>query len=415
MAGEDIAELAAGLRARHALGRSEGLTRLFDYLVETTLSGARPKEFEVAAAVFDRDSGFDGAQDASVRVAVHRLRKKLDEFYAGPGRDEPVRLTIPKGEYRLAAEAVAQAPAPRASRRAVWIAAVAALLLANAFAWAAWWATHPGDGLAQVRRSAPWRQLVTAERPLIVVLGDYYIFGEIDEAASVDRLVREYAINSHDDLDAWLMDNPQQIGRYRDLGLSYLPTGSAAALRYVMPVLAGRAADPDGVRVVMSSDVTPEMLKRDDIVYLGFLSSLGVLRDPVFASSRFAVGDTYDELIDSRTGAAYVSQEGGPEKRASSQKDYGYFATFAGPAGNRIVVIAGARDTALMQTAEAVASRAGLQALTKAAAGADSFEALYEVEGIRRANLGGRLLLASPLKPEKIWAAPRTDLSFPAG
>jgi hypothetical protein len=180
-------------------------------------------------------------------------------------------------------------------------------------------------------------------------------------------------------------------------------------------VLAPKAADPDRVRVVMSSDVTPEMLKRNDIVYLGYLSGLGVLRDPVFAASRFKVGDTYDELIDAKTGREYLSQLGGPEKRGSSQRDYGYFASFAGPAGNRVVVIAGTRDTALMQTAEAVTGEAGLRALAKAAAGADSFEALYEVEGIRRANLGGRLLLTSPLKAEKIWAAPRSDLSFPAG
>src|SRR4051794_4457913 len=61
---EDIRELAQRLRARQALGRSDGLNRLFDYLVETSAAGARPKEFEVAAAVFGRSSAFDGAQDA---------------------------------------------------------------------------------------------------------------------------------------------------------------------------------------------------------------------------------------------------------------------------------------------------------------------------------------------------------------
>ena len=83
--GGDIAELAQALRARQALGRSDTLNRLFDYLAQTASAGVRPKEFEVAAAVFGRDAAFDGAQDASVRVAVHRLRRKLDEFYAGPG------------------------------------------------------------------------------------------------------------------------------------------------------------------------------------------------------------------------------------------------------------------------------------------------------------------------------------------
>ncbi|MDB5477321.1 MAG: hypothetical protein JWP49_2832, partial [Phenylobacterium sp.] len=114
MAADDIASLAEGLRTRGALGRSEALIRLFDYLVEASQRDARPKELEVAAAVFGRGSGFDGAQDASVRVAAHRLRKKLEDYYAGPGRDDPMRLTVPRGEYRLAAVPAWQAPAAAA-------------------------------------------------------------------------------------------------------------------------------------------------------------------------------------------------------------------------------------------------------------------------------------------------------------
>ena len=63
-AGDKIAELAAALRARQAFGRSDGLNRLFDYLADCGQAGLRPKEFEVAAAVFGRSSAFDGSQDA---------------------------------------------------------------------------------------------------------------------------------------------------------------------------------------------------------------------------------------------------------------------------------------------------------------------------------------------------------------
>ena len=37
------------------------------------------------------------------------------------------------------------------------------------------------------------------------------------------------------------------------------------------------------------------MLTRNDILYVGYLSGLRMLRDPVFAASRFRVGETYDE------------------------------------------------------------------------------------------------------------------------
>ena len=79
-AGARIAELAAALRTRQALRRSDSLNRLFDYLAQCAQAGLRPKEFEVAASVFGRSSAFDGARDASVRVAVHRLRRRYAEL-----------------------------------------------------------------------------------------------------------------------------------------------------------------------------------------------------------------------------------------------------------------------------------------------------------------------------------------------
>ncbi len=416
MAGEDIAELAARLRARQALGRSDGLNRLFDYLVETSIAGARPKEFEVAAAVFGRSSAFDGAQDASVRVAVHRLRKKLDEFYAGDGRDDAVRLGVPKGEYRVVAQASPAArPVAVAPRNYRWAIAAAVLLAFNIAAWVGFWATHSGEReLAQARGRAPWSQLVRGDAPTLLVIGDYYIFGETDERAGVDRLVREYAINSREDLDAWLMDNPTAMGSYRDLDLYYLPVGAASALRSITPILAGGGTRPENLRVVMASELTPEMLKRNNIVYLGYLSGLGVLRGPVFAGSRFRVGDTWDELYDGPTGKTYSSQEGGPSKGEASHRDYGYVAAFQGPQGNRILIIAGARDTGLMQTAEALANPDALKALAKVAGKSDSFEALYETEGLQRSSLSGRLILASPRSATNPWTS-QTDLHFPAG
>ncbi|MGZ3402224.1 MAG: hypothetical protein ACXWKN_02480 [Phenylobacterium sp.] len=415
-----IAVLALRLRARQALGRSDGLNRLFDYLAERAAEGARPKEFEVAAAVFGRTSAFDGSQDASVRVAVHRLRRKLDEFYAGPGRDEPMRLVIPKGEYRMVAEPrpeaeVAAPPPPARPWRAYAIAALAALALLNLAAWAVFWGTHGTERtIARAQDAAPWRQILRSEPPTLLVLGDYYIFGEIDEPTGVDRLIRQYSINSASDLDDWLMDNPKSMGRYRDLDLYYLPVGAAFALRSVVPVISRGIAHGQNLHVVMASDLTPEMLKRNNIVYLGYLSGLGLLRDPVFAGSRFAVGETYDELEDTVSHRHFVSQGGGPSQGDVNRRDYGYVAAFKGPSGTRIVVIAGARDTGLEEAADAMANPDALKALAKGAAGADNFEALYEAEGIGRSSLGGKLIVAAPRSAVDPWTSQR-NLSFPQG
>jgi hypothetical protein len=210
------------------------------------------------------------------------------------------------------------------------------------------------------------------------------------------------------------MDNPKAMGKYRDLDLYYLPVGAAFALRAIAPVVSHGVGGRDPVRVVMASDLTPDMLKRDNIVYLGYLSGLGVLKTPVFAASRFQVGETYDELVDTATHRSFVSQAGRPGPDDANRRDYGYVAAFRGPSGNRIVIIAGARDTGLQEAAEALANPAELKALRQAVGGADSFEALYETEAIGRSTLGGKRLIAGPRTTTNPWTA-QPQLSFPVG
>jgi hypothetical protein len=172
-------------------------------------------------------------------------------------------------------------------------------------------------------------------------------------------------------------------------------------LRDVMPVL---APANKRVRSVTMSQLNPAVIKSSDIVYVGYLSGLGMLADYVFASSRLSVGDSFDEIVDRDTKQRYVSQQQGASIRGERKfHDYGYFATFAGPSGNRIVVIAGTRDVAAMHMAETLTTPHALQALTAKAGKMPGFEALYEVYGMDKLNLDGKLLLTSPIDSNSIW------------
>lgn len=74
---------------------------LLRYLVEETLAGRsnQIKGYSVALAVFDRDDTFDPSSDPVVRLEAGRLRRSLDTYYVNAGRDDPVRIAIPKGAY----------------------------------------------------------------------------------------------------------------------------------------------------------------------------------------------------------------------------------------------------------------------------------------------------------------------------
>jgi hypothetical protein len=404
--------IAERIRSSGVLGRSHLTQRLFDFLVGCALSGRAPKEIEVAIDVFGKDARFDVSQDAMVRVYIHKLRRKLEEFYSGPGRSDPDRLVIPKGAYRFVIEPAAEVePAPRALEvpRSKWPAALlAGSLLANLLVFL-WWGfsrvSATPDELTQVRQSPVWSHMLADDRTIFVVLGDYYIFGETDRSMEVKRLVREFSINSPADLDQYLMVHPDLADRYLDLQLNYLPTSAAFALRDLMPVL---APAHKRIRVALASQLSPAVLTSAHVIYIGYLSGMGMLHDLVFAGSRFSVGESYDELIDHATGERYVSQAAVP---LGEQKyhDYGYFATFSGPTGNQIVVISGTRDEAVMHTAQAVTRPVTLQQLAVRVQGTPSFEALYDVYGMDRLNLGGKLLLTSTLNTSRIWTGEPRD------
>jgi hypothetical protein len=66
--------------------------------------------------------------------------------------------------------------------------------------------------------------------------------------------------------------------------------GATLALRELMPLVRRVAGAPERVRVVTGSQLTPEMLKGSDIVYVGYLSALRLLQAPLDLGSAIFVG-----------------------------------------------------------------------------------------------------------------------------
>jgi hypothetical protein len=136
---------------------------------------------------------------------------------------------------------------------------------------------------------------------------------------------------------------------------------------------------------------------------------MGMLQDMVMTGSRFAVrgsrfaiGDSYDEIIDKASAHSYISQVGtqhfGTYQRYGSEtpnRGCGLFAAFRGPGDNSIIVNSGTRDEGVQQTAEAFATPEKLAEFSRRSDTTQSFEALIEVNALDGANMGGKLLLES--------------------
>jgi hypothetical protein len=83
------------------LRASHNLHTLLKFMVAATIEGRTEhlKETTIATEVFGRRDDFDNRVDTVVRVQAHRLRRKLEKYYSGPGKNDPWIIEIPTGSY----------------------------------------------------------------------------------------------------------------------------------------------------------------------------------------------------------------------------------------------------------------------------------------------------------------------------
>lgn len=374
------------VRSSGVLGRTGRLRELFDFLAARGHAAEPATQADIAHEVFGQiDSGAD---DATARVYVHRLRKRLAEFYAREGA-ETGQLVLPAGSYELVLEQAAGTPltheGPSPRRWLVPALVVAALAMAFVLGRQA---GAPGGGAAG---NAIWQPFLESERPIVVAVGDYYIFGEMDPFdPERSRLIRDYAIDSPTDLALAQESEPARYERSEDVGLSYPPFSSVYALGSIMPVLA-RHAKP--VAIVPASELTSQTLRDSNVVYVGLISGMGLLEDVTFGGSDFSVGETYDELRDAGSGRRYASGEALARASTEYYRDFGYIARFRQPGGALVAVVAGARETSLRGLAPLVAGALG-EELESVAEGERGFDAVFEFTGQQGADLSSRLDIA---------------------
>jgi TolB-like protein/Tfp pilus assembly protein PilF len=91
----------ARILASPQFATSEQRKRLLSLVVERTLAGRTDelKEYTLGVEALGRDPSFDQRLDSIVRVQATHVRRKLREYYHGPGKDDTVLIGLPPGTY----------------------------------------------------------------------------------------------------------------------------------------------------------------------------------------------------------------------------------------------------------------------------------------------------------------------------
>jgi len=98
---DDIRQQLEKILASPEFQNSPILRSFLRFVVEKTLSGCvqEIKGYTVATEVMGRKADFDAAKDTIVRIQGGRLRRALERYYLTIGRQDPIRIDIPKGAY----------------------------------------------------------------------------------------------------------------------------------------------------------------------------------------------------------------------------------------------------------------------------------------------------------------------------
>ncbi len=97
---QEKAEIRAILASKLFV-RAPSQAKLFSYICQKYFEGEvdQIKEYTIAVELFKREEDFQSKEDPIVRVEANRLRARLKDYYRTEGKERPIRVFIPSGQY----------------------------------------------------------------------------------------------------------------------------------------------------------------------------------------------------------------------------------------------------------------------------------------------------------------------------
>lgn len=356
--------------------RAETQRKLLQYLWEHRNESV--SEYALATEALGRHASFDPTTDASVRVHISRLRRKLKDYYqVEPG--EPELLMIPTGTHQLmvhdqslhsAAFGKEAEAAPSEPGRSYVVPILLGIIcvLMVAVTWLAWSYNKARAVPLPRQPNAFWSWFLEGTAPIKIILPTPVFFGFRDH--STLRL-RSTAVNDFNDVpkDPELDKLTKDLGQ-RSFEQPYTVTWDTLAAIDMARYLDGIGAK-ERVSFSVTRDLSPLFLENSNVIAVGTHQTLQPLHDYLQAMN-FSLSPAERQVTNAnpRAGeqAAYeiIHKSGERETRPS------ILAVLPGRAPGLKVMLLESRDTG------------ALVSLISSSAGSNSVEAMWKKEGSPR-------------------------------
>ena len=253
------------------------------YLVDATNEGKNLKEATIAIEVFGKDEHFNPSEDTIVRSHTYTLRKKLENYYYTEGRDDKFQLQIPKGHYHSIFVPTPNQGEPETNGIQSFlnrysIITIVVLIVMLVFFLISYYNTHRDISTYKIieQNDPVWSDYLQSELPILLVIGNHFFFNDYSAKYGDTLTYRHPAINSMEDFEA----------AYPGYSIKpapepYFPYHSIWSIPPVLSILYSANKNPI---LKKSSDINPQMLNEYNIIYLGSIKTLDILKHTLLES-----------------------------------------------------------------------------------------------------------------------------------
>ncbi|WP_159517184.1 hypothetical protein [Sunxiuqinia indica] len=358
---------------------------LLSYLVNASLEGKNPKEYTIGVELFGKKYSDTEKQDSNIRVYIHNVRKKLTEYYENEGSKDPVVFVVEKGKYKVRFDSAKDHRKPKPKPylipfiiSLIALVAVVYLLLSDTKRTENPWKDLP-----------VWQEFAENEKSTLLVLGDYFVFnGQIPTGEN--GIFRDFSINSEVDYEHLLDKNPDLVKTISKSSLTYLSKMAVFCQSEIYKVFAQTGASID---VKLSSDLQPDDLKNNNIIFIGNYKNMGLFENLVKEMTfSFGVSSASNQLIYSSDPCTEIFR---PESDNTKQKDYALMIKTKEFSGNHILLFLSAMDIGNISIVNQMTNPAYLKDFQKEQlqeVESEDFKALFKVDGINKTDLSFELI-----------------------
>jgi len=270
---------------------SRNSQKLLTYLINASITGKSPTETTIALELFGRDKNFNPNEDPIIRVYVHNLRKKLENYYRNEGLYEKIRIEIPKGHYEARFVPVSQKLniiPPKKYNAGILILCLIACIQFFLFIGL----RKEKKELIDIKRIQQnrefshlfWTDSLKNDLPFLIIFGDDFFFQKYQTTLQKWLIVRDNSINYINDFDQYQIQNPNL--KLKLFEYSFFPSTYIIELIHLSDII--HSISEKNIRYLCASELKPYDIEGQNIVFFGNVNTLGCM-NRFFSSPYFTI------------------------------------------------------------------------------------------------------------------------------